>query len=95
MLATEINLVILFKRNYVNLNNNILLNDINEADHIKISLSEAVNKLHKSSFTLIWISFVSMTTTLTSSSYNKGNCHLSLCLYEISLEVACQLQPEL
>lgn len=45
MVATEIYLVILFERNYVNLTNNVFLDDKNEVNHMKINLSEAANKL--------------------------------------------------
>lgn len=97
MVAPEIYFLILFERNYVSQTNTVFLDDKHEASDMKTDLPKAVNKFHKSSFTLIWLIFVCvcMTTTLTSSSCNKGNCLLSLCLYEIFLEVACQLQPEL
>lgn len=86
--------------NYISLTHHVFLVDKHEANFMKNNLSETANKfiiLHNSHFTLYggYFFFVCVTTNLTSSSYNKGNCHLSLCLYEIFLEVACQLQPEL
>lgn len=45
MVAAEIYLVILLERNYVNLTNNVFLDDKNEVNHMKINLSEAANKL--------------------------------------------------
>lgn len=45
MVATEIYLLILFERNYVSLNSNVVLDDKNEVNHMQINLSKAANKL--------------------------------------------------
>ena len=75
--------------------NNVFLDEKNEANFMKIDLSEVAGKLLYIRVVHSYLDDLCVTTILTNSSYNKGNCHLSLCFYEIFLEVACQLQPEL
>lgn len=44
-MGTEIYLLILLERNYINLTTNVLLDEKNEVNHMKINLSEAADKL--------------------------------------------------